>query len=381
MARYFRAHRLLAIAVLIGAGAWVATGEFSAVGSEEGAPGESAAPPAGAAEPAPVRRTVAAMEPHFADHAREIRVSGSTAADKRATLAARANGVVAGLGVRDGEMIAKDAIVLQLEGADVTADVANAEVNLEQRVRELEVAEKLFARGNFPELQLTAARSAKAAAEAQLKSAQAAADRLNLRAPFSGIVDEVLVEQGEWVQAGTPIATLLSLDPIVVKAEVSELDVSQVQVGDTARVRLASGGEFEGRVRQVASEANPATRTFAIEIGLPNPGNEIPAGMTAQVTLFAAPVRAVTVPRSVITLSEDGVIGVRVLDGDNTAGFAPVTVIDDTPEGLVVSGVPEGVRIVTAGQDLIRNGDVVDVVDAAALSAGQAAAATDGGSP
>ena len=75
-----------------------------------------------------------------------------------------------------------------------------------------------------------------------------------------------------------------------------------------------------------------------------------------------AAVKAVVEPRSVITLAEDGTLGLRVIGADDVAAFAPVTIIDDTEAGMVVTGVPEGVRIVVAGQDLVRNGDKVTVV-------------------
>jgi multidrug efflux system membrane fusion protein len=83
--------------------------------------------------------------------------------------------------------------------------------------------------------------------------------------------------------------------------------------------------------------------------------------MTAEVSLFAAPTRAVVVPRSIITLAEDGQLGLRIVGPDNLAQFAAVKIIDDTPDGLVVTGVPEGVRIITAGQDLVSNGEKVEV--------------------
>ena len=61
-------------------------------------------------------------------------------------------------------------------------------------------------------------------------------------------------------------------------------------------------------------------------------------------------------------------MGLRVVGADNIAAFAPVSIVDDTPEGLVVTGVPEGVRIITAGQDLVRDGDTVEVVAAEGIS-------------
>jgi membrane fusion protein, multidrug efflux system len=373
MSSFFKAHRIAAIVVLIAAGAWVATGEFSAVGSQEAKAGEPAAAEQAenAAAPAPLR-TVAAVVPVFSDHAREIRLAGATEADKSAVLAARSDGIVELLGVSQGDEITADTLVLKLVGPDVAASVATATASLAQATQQLDVGEKLYARGGLAELELTNRRSAKAAADAALQQAQAAKDRLLLKAPFSGTVDNVEVELGEWVQTGAPIATILSLDPIVVKAEVSERDVAYVEMGGEAHVRLVDGAEMIGTIRHVAKQASSGTRTFVVEVELPNKDRKIGAGMTAEVRLFAEPVPAVTVPRSVITISDDGMIGLRVVGPDNIAQFAPVTLIDDGEDGMIVTGVPDGVRIVVAGQDLARNGEEVTVTEVTLADAAKA---------
>ncbi len=347
---------------MAGAVAWIATGEFSSVGSAQTAEGkESPTPEAPAAEKAPLVRTVSAVEAVFIDHARAIRLSGITEADKRTDLAARAEGVIASLALSKGGKVEAGAVVMVLEGPETVAQEKIAEIALTQKERDLEVAERLFQGGSTSESNLTNARSARDAAAAELARAQAAADRLQLKAPFAGIVDSVSVELGEWVQTGMPVATILSLDPILVKAEVSEVDLSSVAVGSTAKVKLVNGTEMQGTVRLVAREASAQTRTFPVEIALPNPDLSLSSGMTAEVSLFAQPTRAVVVPRSVITLSDDGLLGLRVVGADNLAQFAAVQIIDDTADGLVVTGVPEGVRIITAGQDLVRNGEQVEV--------------------
>lgn len=367
----FSLHRMLAFVVLIAAGAWVLTGEFSAVGSEEAHATEEKAAEA-AAQPAAQQRTVAAVRAELTDYVREIRISGVTEADKSAVLAARASGIVASLGVSQGQAIARDAVVVQLEGEEVAAAVKTAEDQLAQASERLKVGEALYAKGSLPELELTSRRAAKSAAEGALSQARAASDRLSLKAPFDGFVDSVNVEIGEWVQAGTPIATLLAMDPIVVKAEVSERDVAHVIAGAKARVKLVSGAELEGTIRHVSRKASDKTRTFAVEVALPNADGAIPSGMTAELRLSAAPQKAITVPRSVITISDAGLIGLRVVDEAGVAGFAPVDLIDDSEGGLVLGGVPQGVLVIVAGQDLVRDGDTVIVHE---MTAAQAAAA------
>ena len=355
-------HRIAAFCVMVAAGAWIATGEFSSVGSAQTAEGKESPTTEAATEAAKLVRTVSAVEPAFVDHARAIRLSGITEADKRVELAARADGVIASLAMVKGGMVEAGSEVMTLEGPETLAQEEIARIALEQKERDLEVAQKLFEGGSTSESNLTNARSARDAARAELNRAKAAADRLRLKAPFAGVVDTLSVELGEWVQTGTPVATILSLDPILVKAEVSEVDLAAVFVGSTAKVKLVNGTEMDGVVRLVAREASAQTRTFPVEIALPNPRMVLPSGMTAEVSLYAAPVRAVAVPRSIITLSEKGELGLRVVGKDNVAQFAAVTIIDDTAEGLVVTGVPEGVRIITAGQDLVRNGETVEVV-------------------
>jgi membrane fusion protein, multidrug efflux system len=365
-------HRIAAFCVMIAAGAWIVTGEFSSVGSAQQAEGkESPTPAASAVEASSLIRTVAAVTPVIIDHARAIRLSGITAADKRVELAARADGIIATLGLTKGGLVKAGMMAMTLEGPEAVAQEKIAEIALAQKDRDLEVAERLYAGGSTSESALNNARSDRDAAEAELKRAQAAVDRLELKVPFAGIVDSVSVELGEWVQTGAPVATILSLDPILVKAEVSELDLGSIKVGSSARVRLVNGTEMEGTVRLIAREASAQTRTFPVEIALPNPDLNIPSGMTSEVQLFAVPAKAVIVPRSVITLTETGEIGVRVVGEDNLAQFAAVTIIDDTAEGLVVTGIPDAVRIITAGQDLVRNGEKVDVAPAATDEVGQ----------
>jgi multidrug efflux system membrane fusion protein len=368
VASSFRFHRIAAVLVLIGAAAWVGTGEFASVGSHsahaEGTAEAATVPAPEAPAEVETKRTVAVVTPVFEDHARRINLSGATEPDKRAVLAARSEGIVAELTVAKGGMVAADALIMSLEGPEIVAQARIAEIALDQRERELKTAERLYSSGNTPEIQLTNARSARDSAAAQLTLAKAAQDRLTLIAPFAGLVDQVNIEKGEWVTSGTPIATILSLDPIIVRAEVSELDIGEVHPGATAKVKLVNGLEMEGKVRFVAREASSDTRTFPVEIALPNPDGSIPSGMTATVDIFAAPTRAVKIPRSVITLSEQGEIGVRVVGDDNIARFAAVGIVDDTEDGLVVTGIPENVRIVVAGQDLVRDGEEVVVSDA-----------------
>jgi multidrug efflux system membrane fusion protein len=172
------------------------------------------------------------------------------------------------------------------------------------------------------------------------------------------------VELGSSVAQGGQVATVLNLDPVLAVGEVSERELGFLQPGDKAEVRLVSGQTAEGTVRYISRDASAQTRTFRIEVAIANGDHRIPAGMTAEITLRVAPVEAVMLPRSVVTLSNNGDLGIRAVGADSRVTFVPIDLVDDTPKGLVLGGVPDGLRIIVAGQDLVSEGDTVTAVDA-----------------
>jgi membrane fusion protein, multidrug efflux system len=363
-----RLHQVLALLVLLAAAAWVLTGTFSRVGSDR-ADAEETAAASGVEEGGTALRTVLIADPETIRYSRAIRVAGHTEPDKTSKLAARSSGIIRALPATDGQYVSAGTVLLSLEGPEKLAAVETAKALLAQRQAQTRAADSLLERGEGAKIAADIAHAELAAAEAQLREAQSAVERLDVIAPFSGTIDDVAVERGSWVQEGTPVATILALNPIVVRGEISERDLSDVRIGTTATVKLASGATVEGRVRYVRRQASEQTRTFQIEVEIPNRGGDVPAGMSAEIVLHADPVAAVVVPRSVVTLSDSGALGVRTVGDDEKVGFVPVQVVDDTPEGLVVKGVPDGASIIISGQDLVTEGETVRTVLASSVDA------------
>lgn len=359
MAR-IRFHKLAALAVLAGFAGWVATGHFSSVGSAQ----DTAEKKADEAAAPAVRRTVSVITPQHVTHARAIRISGHTEADKRAVLAARVSGVIAELPFKQGDTVAQGDRVLMLDAEEKTAAVENARALLKQREAEWEAAERLGKAGQLPKLQVDNAFSALASARSLLQAAEAELARNEVKAPFNGIIDKIPVEIGNSVMQGTEVATVLALDPVVAKGEVSERDLRYLNIGDEAKARLVNGETVTGHLRYVSRDASAQTRTFPIEIAIPNPDRAIPAGMTAEITLLAEPTDSIVLPRSVVTLSGQGDLGVRGVDAANKVVFFPIDIVDDTPKGIVLAGIPAAAKIIIAGQDLVTEGDEVTAVEA-----------------
>ncbi len=363
MAKY-RFHKIVAVAVLAVSAGWILTGEFSSVNSAASSADETVEQTGETVTPAPMLRTVAYIEPYFIEHSRAIRLSGLTEADKRATLATRAAGIIETLPFQQGDSVEEGDVILSLEVEEQTAMIDTARALLEQRQKEYEATERLVEAGTLPKLRADESRSALSSARSQLQQAEVEHARLEVRAPFSGVIDRLNVEKGSYVQAGEQVAVLLKLDPVIARGEVSESDLHYIKPGNIADIRLVNGRRVQGKVSYISRDASPQTRTFPVEIAIPNPELTIPAGMTAEITLRAETVTAVVLPRSVVTLSANGDLGVRILTADDTAAFVPIDLIDDMPQGLVLGGIPEDARIIVAGQDLVVEGDAVNPVEA-----------------
>ncbi len=357
-------HHVAAFLVLIASAIWIFTGEFSSVGSATSEDEASTTVLARqeseeAANPRALQTVGVATIPSL-NHARSVRISGITEADKKINVTARTAGVIEELKVKQGDVVKQGDLILTLfpEGRDVA--LASAEQSLEQAKIDFDAKETLVERGTLPRIMLDQARSTLRASESQVESAKAEMERLNIVAAFDGVIDALMVEQGGSVEGGTPIATLISLDPIIGVGEVNESDLAIVAVGEKADLRLVTGESVSGVVRFISREAQPNTRTFTVEIEIPNPDLSIPAGMTSEVILRGEPVLATPVPRSIVTLGNTGELGIRSIDQDNKVVFHPIDIVDDSTGALILGGIPKDARIIVSGQNLVTEGQSVE---------------------
>lgn len=207
---------------------------------------------------------------------------------------------------------------------------------------------------------LEAAQSGIQAAAASVASAQKAIDRLEITAPFAGLLESDTAELGALLQEGALCATIIQLDPIKLVGFVPETEVDRVELNALARARLVSGREVQGAVTFVSRSSDPATRTFRVELDVANPDFSIRDGQTAEVMIAAAGAWAHKLPQSSLTLNADGRLGVRTVQADNTVGFIPVDIVRDEIDGVWMTGLPEAVNVIVVGQEFVTAGVAVD---------------------
>ena len=207
---------------------------------------------------------------------------------------------------------------------------------------------------------LGAAQSGIEAATAAVAVAEKEIERLTIRAPFSGLLESDTAELGSLLQPGALCATIIQLDPIKLVGFVPETEVNRVSIGAPAQARLAAGGtQVTGTVTFLSRSADPATRTFAVEIEVPNTDLAIRDGQTAEISIASAGVTAHLIPQSALTLNDDGALGVRLVDEAALVSFAPLQIIRDTVDGVWVTGLPAQADVIVAGQEYVTAGVTV----------------------
>lgn len=342
---------LLALA-LIG---WLWSGQIGDVeqASEPAAVDQNA----GVADVAPIAVQVQDLEASMIE--RDIVANGKTAPSRTAHLRGETAGRVIEIGAAEGDWVRTGDVLVVLDPRDREVAVLEWNAILRQRQIELDAAKKLNKKGFQAETNLAAAEANHAVAEAALMRAELDLDHTEIKAPFDGVLDHRDVEIGDFIDVGEPVSTVLDLSPFLVTGEVIETEVGQLKAGMTGVARLATGQVVDGKLRYIGSQADQQTRTFSVELEVPNYDGRIHVGVSAELKITTARLLAHKVSPAVLSLSESGNLGVKTVDETNKVVFMPVDIARAEEGSVWLTGLPEHVRLITVGQGFVRDGSDV----------------------
>jgi len=218
------------------------------------------------------------------------------------------------------------------------------------------------------EVALAQARAGVTQAQAGLDNAEAELARTEVVAKVAGLVQDPVAVEGSMLNAGSPCATIVQLNPMVFTGMVPEAHIGLAKVGLEASIKTVTGQSVEGKVSYISSVADAATRAFPAEIEFANDDFSVRDGVTAEaiVTIGTAPGHLL--PQSVLTLDDEGVLGVRTVE-EGVVAFHPVTIVSDTREGVWVTGLPAIADVITIGQENVTAGQPVEASPANAAAA------------
>ena len=335
---------------------WLASGQFR----------QDAPEPVGAIQPAAAasaQRNAVRVRTQTAEKVmRTIVVNGETAPSRVVHLAAETDGRIEYVGAERGAALQRGDVIVRLDERDRSARLAQAKALVRQREVEYEARQRLKTESYVSAAQLQEALALLESARAELTRARLDLDYMTVRAPFAGALQSRVVEIGDFVKRGDPVATYVDNRTIIVSANVSEFDAQSVDVGEPAEARLATGETVRGRIRYVAPVADEATRTFTVELEVDNKDGHLLAGGTAELRIPAEVVLAHRVAPSLLTLDDAGNVGVKIINDEGQVEFIVADIALSSHDGVWLAGLPETATIITVGQGYVSPGSVVAAI-------------------
>jgi multidrug efflux system membrane fusion protein len=351
---------ITAAAVAVAAGTWLLSGYLDAGQSVDIAPSleelnAQARATSGTKAPTVVRGRVIHAERYPA----RVKVRGHTENKRTVQVRAETGGRVVERPVERGDQVASGDLLCRIAVEDRQARLTEAHAATNQALMEHRGSLRLKDQGFQSETAIAQAKARLASAQARLKAAALDIERTQVRAPFAGVVEETLLEVGDFAQAGTPCASIVDLDPMLLVGRVSEADVYRIAAGAAADGHLANGQTVQGRISFVGQQAAADTRTYRVEVTVANADYRLRSGVTAEINIVVDEVLAHRISPAVLALDDAGRIGVRTVGDDRRVRFDIVEIVADAADGVWVTGLPNPATLITVGHQLVVAGEPV----------------------
>ena len=318
---------------------------------------EAAAPP----EPRKVRVSVAEIRPF---PVRDVLVlPGATMPHQDVMLASDQAGRVDWVGPREGDSVKAGDLLVKIDVSTLKAQLDNARASYQLSDSQYERRVKLFERRIISREELDRAKTERSVQAGSVRQAQAAYEQGFIHAPVDGVVNQVLVDAGEFVGRGQPVIELVDASQVEIELSVPELDVKYLRPGGPAPIVVDAlpDLEFQGKIDFISYKADPLTKTFRVKVILENPEGKIRPGMIARASLLKRVVPdALAVP--LFTLVDKGGERLLFVEEDGLARSRNVTLgILDGNMIQIVEGLANGDRLIVSGQNDVEDGVRVEV--------------------
>lgn len=261
-----------------------------------------------------------------------------------------------------GARVVSGALLFQLDPETRAAELERAQADLVLREAELRAGESLFKKDLLSETEFLRLKAAVASAKAERELNALHLNYATIHAPFDGIVDRLPIEEGDYVQVGQTLATLVDVSVLRMVAYVPQQEIYALRPGFDVEARLLDGDILKGKLTFVASLAETSTRSFRVEARIDNPEMKRIAGSSATLTIRLPELQAHRLSPALLVLGDDGQLGVKAVDAQQHVAFLPLKILSFDPQGVWVDGLPDGAEIITLGAGFVAVGDAVNPV-------------------
>ncbi len=291
-------------------------------------------------------------------------IQGSVETKENILIQPEMPGTLVALNVKAGQRVSKGQLLARVDDGGSSQQVASLETQYQLAKTTFERQKNLWSQKIGSEIQYLQAQTQMLSLQRSVAQAKAMLSKTEIRAPFSGTIDEVFVERGQVVSAGPQgLMRIVNLNNMYVSTSIPESYIGKLKVGTQVDVFLTSlNKNYKGKVRQIGNFINPNNRSFGIEVSIPNPENLLRPNQVAKLKVIDYTVKnAIVVPSNVI--QEDGkgnqfVFVATNSDGKTATAKKAMVTIGKSSDNVteILSGLSANDIIVIEGVNTISEG-------------------------
>ena len=290
-----------------------------------------------------------------------LKFSGFSEASRIVIIKSQVEGKVSSKTFEKGKFYKAGSQLVLVDPEDKIAKLKEMEALLNQRKKEYEVAEKLFEKGFRSEVKLSESRTNFENALALFEKSQVELNNTKILTPFDSTIEDSYVELGDYVKKGDNIAKIVDLDPIFIKINVTENEIDNLRLNQKTLIKI-SDKSYKGHINYISKTSDPLTRNFKVEIQINNANKKIISGLSSEVIVNLSEEDAYLIPSSLISLDNQGKIGVKVVK-EKKVSFLTVDIISDTGNGYWINSNSnknlEDYMLITQGHEYVTEGENV----------------------
>ena len=301
-----------------------------------------------------------------------IELQGAIEAERAIQIRAETEGTIERIDAQQGQRLNAGDSILSLAMNDRQARLEQARAQLKLKKAELASSQSLKDKNMISENQHQQRIADVAAAQAEIKMIEVEIKQTHIQAPFKGLLNEVHVEEGDYVSPGSALATLVDQASVIITSEVPQQHIAKLRLGQRVEATLLDGRKITGQLSYISGTAKATTRTFHIEARADNHIESRAAhdqgiehfGQSAQVKIYLGERQAYHLPASLLNLDREGNLQIKTLDSERRVVSHQVQIIRSDNEGLWLNGLPEAIHLITVGQGFVADGEQVALVEA-----------------
>lgn len=315
----------------------------------------------------PLVTTFTSKEELF-DHYLELQ--GNVDTKQNIVIYPETQGILTKVYVKEGDKVVNGQLLATIDDGGLSQQLAQLQIQSDLAKTTFERQKRLWDQKIGSEIQFLQAKSSFESQQQMVNQLKSQLEKNSLRAQFSGIVDDVMIQQGSVVAPQSPVIRMVNLNDMYIETDVPESYITDVVVGKNVQIEFpVLGKTIQGKIRQAGNFINPANRTFKIEVAVPNADKMIKPNLTAKLKINDyTNNKAILIPQNIISENANGEQYIYIIENKDTDKATAHRIIIETGKTQgdfieVISGVENNSEIIKEGARSVKDGQIVKIAN------------------